>query len=383
MDVLKAEEEVWRTAGGDRTRAGRFSNAVSLKSRPVRQLATEGSIQAAVVFDHEGRAFIGDMSGSVQAYSPQGKLIWRTKLSGGISATPTVDAHRPHLYVGTQTGAVICLDTTTGARVWTRSIPTRSDPRILSDVLDVQGLGIVLSSWGGLCYRLDPNSGDVMDSWDAGISPSSAAAGAADGSVYCLRASDGQGVELVCINSGQKTVLHRVPEDKQGARRALVAAAPIVDEKHSMIYFIVNREQSSVLHAFSLRSKSLTWTTPLPHAVQATPALRYDGILLICDLSGSLSAIGTDGVAKFSYPSGCEYLLAGPVIDSGGNAYFGDPLGIVHTVDHHGAGKKLFETPRSIQARFSFDPKGNLHVPSTNHLVYVFANRHGSQERSG
>ena len=384
MDTSKPEDRVWRTAGGDGTRRGLFSGSVAVKARPARQLPADGAIQAAVVFDQVGRAFIADMAGSVHAYSAQGKRLWRTRLSGAISATPAVHNSEPRLFLGTQTGTVYALNAEDGTVVWKRDLPTRSDPRILSDVLYLRSSSaVVVSSWGGLFYTLDAQSGEERSSWPAGISPYSAASGSADGSFFCLRAIEGQGVELVGVTPDQKTVLHRFPEDKNGARRTMVAAAPVLDEENSVIYFVVNFEQKGWLHAYSLHSGTLAWSSPLPHAVQATPALRQDRVILVCDLSGALHAIGPDGGPKFAYPSGCEYLLAGAISDRNGTSFFGDPLGVVHEVDSRGVGKKVFEAPRGIQARLSFDPEGNLFVPSTDHIVYVLANHHHAQEHSG
>jgi len=110
----------------------------------------------------------------------------------------------------------------------------------------------------------------------------------------------------------------------------------------------------------------------LPYSVQATPALRKDGTILLADLAGSVNAIDLDGSLLFRYSAGCDYFLAGPVCDAGNHCYVGDPLGMLHSIDARGSGKPVFEARRSVQARASYSPDGSLHVPATDHAVYVF-----------
>jgi outer membrane protein assembly factor BamB len=358
-----------------------FVRAVQIKPRPARRLPAEGAIQAAVVFDEQGTAFVADMVGAVQGFSSSGKLRWRVKLSGGVSATPAVHPAKPQMFVGTHAGWVYALDTATGATLWRKEVPTKSDPRILSDLLYLpQADAVVLSSWGGRFHALDAGSGAERFSWDAGISPYAAAAADQEGNLYCLRAVWNQGVELVRVTSkGEETLRHPAPEEKRGARRTLVSAAPVLDERSGVAYFVINRDQGSRLHAWSLKSSSLLWTHPLPNAVQGTPALRHDGVILLADLGGSLHAIGPDGTPRFRYASGCEYLLAGGVCEAGGTCFIGDPVGVLHAINGQGAGHTVFEAKRSIQARPSFATDGSLYLPATDRTVYVFPARPGAR----
>lgn len=375
------EAALWRTAGGDNARRGLFAHPVQIGSRRAHALSAEGAIQASVVFDEQGTAFVADMAGAVQAFASSGTLRWRVKLSGGVSATPAVHPAKPHLFVGTHAGSVYALDTATGAVLWRKEVPTKNDPRILSDLLYLpQADAVVLSSWGGRFHALDAGSGAERFSWDAGISPYAAAASDKEGNLYSLRAVWNQGVELVRVTSrGEEAVLYRAAEEKRGTRRTLVAAAPTLNEDRGVAYFIVNRDQGGVLHAWSLKSSSLLWHHPLPNAVQGTPALRHDGVILLADLGGSLHAIGPDGTPRFRYSSGCDYLLAGGVCEAGGTCFMGDPVGVLHAINGQGAGKKIFEARRSIQGRLSFGLDGSLYVPATDRTVSVFPAKPGAK----
>jgi outer membrane protein assembly factor BamB len=335
-------------------------------------------VLASIVFDSEGRAFVADMAGFIRAFSRSGELQWEAKLAAGVSATPAVHSAHPRLFVGTHDGSVAAFDTLQGTRLWDTTLLTRADPRILSNLLYFAAAdGIVVSSWGGRFHLLDAQTGTSRASWDAGISPSSSAAASAE-RLYCLRAVEKRGVEFVQVDaSGTETVLHRTEPDSRGPRRTLVAAAPVVDPERSMVYFAVNREKSCELKAWSLQSRELAWTCPLPHSVQATPALRRDGVILVPDLAGIVHGIGPDGAPRFRYSTGSEYLLAGGVTEAEGTCFIGDPLGVVHQIDEGGSGKRIFEAPRAIQARPSFDAQGNLYVPATGRAVYVFAKKAG------
>lgn len=372
-DELPAGPLVWAAAGGDRCRRGLFGGAVQIAPAPARRLVARGSVQAPVVFDANGTAFVSDMAGGVQAFGRDGERRWEVLLAGGVSAAPVVAMAASRLFVGTHAGRLYALDATTGQEVWRREIPTRGDPRILSDLLLLEEPGlVVVSSWGGRFWALDAGTAAERAAWDAGISPRSAAA-AAGGSIYCLRAVGGTGVELVRVTpDGSQAVLDREPETPRGARRTVVGAAPVVDEARGAVCFVTNGDRAARLHAWSLGAERRTWTCDLPAAVDATPVVLPDGTVVVADLAGGLQAIGRDGATAWRYVTGAEYLLAGPVAELGSRLWLGDPLGIVHEVDRDGRGRAMFELPRSLQGRPSFDPSGGLYVPCMDHGVYVF-----------
>lgn len=364
----------WRTAGGDNSRRSCLDRKANILATPERRLPARGALQAAPVFDDSGTAFVADMSGTVQAFSRRGGLLWGTALEGGISATPALHATQGRLFVGTHAGRVCALDTANGAVIWQRALPTKSDPRILSDLLFLAGPElVVLSSWGGRFCALAADTGIERSSWDAGISPGSAACADPENNIYCLRAAESKGIEFVRVTAaGAETVLCSVDAGKQGARRALLAAGPAIDLERAVAYFVANLDQGGLLHAWSLKSGKLLWTHPLAASVQASPAILPNGLVVVADLSGFVRGIGPDGSLQYRYASGSEYLLAGGAGEAGGAFFFGDPLGMVHTLNARGSGRIIFEAKRSIQARPAFDPQGRLYVPSTDRNVYVF-----------
>jgi len=368
-----ARAPAWHTAGGDHTRRGCFGRAVRLKPPPSRKLRAWGAVQAAVVFDERDTAFVVDMAGGLQAFAANGECLWKMAL-GGVSATPVAVPGSHRLFGATLGGDLRCVDTSDGGFLWRRSIPTKSDPRILSDLLYVpQANVVVLSSWGGRFCALDAASGEEEFAWDAGVFPCSAAAADNEGRVYCVRAVEGKGVELLQVTiGGEATVLHRQPEEKRGARRTVVAAAPVLDPERRRLYAVMNGDRQGRLVAWSQATYSLAWEHVFEHCIQATPAVAPDGTIVVAELGGFVHALRPDGSVRYRYPGGCDYWLAAPVVDGAGTVFIGDPVGRLHVIDPQGSGQRPFEAPRSIQARGSFDSTGRFYLPCTDGWVYVF-----------
>lgn len=366
---------VWTAAGGP-GRAGLFPGPVQLAPEPARRLAARGAVQASVVFDEQDRVFVADMAGWVQAFARQGGALWQRQLAGGVSASPAVDVEGGRVFIGTHAGWVYALQSADGAVLWRRSLPTKSDARILSDLLYLPAQqSVVLSSWGGQFHALDAASGETKHTWDAGLWPQVGASADVQGNLYYLRARRGEGVAFFRIApDGKETVLHNQSESRRGAQRMAAAAAPVLDETRGVAYFIANGDRDCGVHAWSLREQRLLWKRSLPRTVMATPALGPTGNLLLADMAGALNALAPDGASIFTYLSGADYFLSSPVCAGDGHAFVGDPLGRLHVVDPSGKGGPLFESPRAIQARPAFDRWGNLYVPATDRTVPVFRN---------
>lgn len=367
------EPPVWHTSGGDNSRRGLFPTAVHLKSEPVRRLAARGSLQAPVVFDRSGTVFVADMTGHVQAFEPTGSRRWLVRLNGGIGAGPVAHPQQERLFVATFGGWVHALNSRDGREVWRQQIPTTSDPRILSDLLLLPAHNwVVCNSWGGRFRALEASTGREHHSWDAGLCPYAGASADSKEAVYCTRAIQGKGVQWLRVDpSGQETVLGEEPEKLRGARRSMVSAAPVVDEERGRVIFAINSDRGGFLRAWSTRTGNTLWSRSFDHGLNATPALTKDGRLLVAGLDGTVHALAEDGSTLWRYVTGCEYLLSSPVCDDAGQAFVGDPTGVVHQISREGLGQAIFEAPRALQARLAFDPAGHLYLPCTDRLVYV------------
>jgi len=368
---------VWSAAGGGPARTGLWPGRVQLEPKPVRRLLARGALQAGVVFDAAGRALVADLAGWVQAFAPEGRLLWRRQLEGAVSATPAADLPGGRVFVGTHRGWVYALQTGDGTILWRRWLPTQSDARIVSDLLFAPATpAVVASGWGGQFHALDPFTGETKRTWDAGLWPQAGASADASGNLYGVRAVRGEGVAGVrWAVDGTERVLLRQAEGKRSTARMVAAAAPVVDDAGGVVYFCVGGDRETSVYAWSEREDRVLWRREVPRITVATPALQAQSGLVVAGMDGALRAFAPDGAPRFCIATEADYLLAGAVCDAEGTAFLGDPLGRLHAVDRAGIGRVLFEAPRSIQARPAFDRLGSLHLPCTDGTVYVFRNQ--------
>lgn len=377
MELPGTSGRVWACAGGGPARTGLYPLPVRLKAKPARTLRTRGAVQAAVVFDQSGRAYVADMAGSLQSFDADGTPRWERRLDGAVSATPAVDSTNGRVFAGTHIGWIYALAALDGAVLWKRLLPTTSDPRITADLLYLpRARQVVVSSWGGRFHALDADSGRTVQDWEAGLYPSAGAAADTEETLYYPRVTRGAGVTLVrrTPNSAE-TELHREPEGPRGAARIPVTAAPVVDAARGRVWFVANDGRAAALLLWSVAAGGLAGRWTLPCGVQAAPALAPDGTVWVADLAGNLHRFTADASPReVRYATGAEYLLAAPVCESGGRCLVGDPLGRLHQIEPDGRGRMLFTAPRAFQAAPSFDPAGNLYLPGTDRRVYVFRN---------
>ncbi|HOJ60153.1 MAG TPA: PQQ-binding-like beta-propeller repeat protein [bacterium] len=375
----KNRPTVWRTSGGDNTRRGCYRGKAATAAQaghPQSILRAQGGVRASVVFDARNTAYIADMAGSIQACGEEGGATWVTGLEGGIAASPVLSPDDAQLYAATVRGYLYALDASSGQTAWRVSIPSKTDPRILSDLLHLPRLNaIVLNSWGGNFYAIDAGNGQIISSWSAGITPYAAAAADPEEHVYCLRAVwEPAGIQFVRIDpvTGKEEVMHFESKKTRPPSRMTVAAAPVLDIERNVVYFITNLDKECLLFAYSLQSGAVLWNHPLSRYVQAIPCLRPDGSVVIADLHGEIQVFAPDGSRRFRCPTGTDYLEAGAVCDQSGWIYLGDPEGHVHALNPNGVDRVLFEAERAIEGRPSFDNRGYLFIPSMDSNIYIF-----------
>ncbi|MBX3744781.1 MAG: PQQ-binding-like beta-propeller repeat protein [Verrucomicrobiae bacterium] len=368
---------VWRTAGGDPARRALFDGPAGTLADPTSWFRAAGPVQASPVFDHAGRSYVADLSGSVQSHSATGEHRWTTRLNAAISASPVLDPTDERLFVGTHDGTVAALDTARGTLAWRRSLPSHTDPRILADPLFLPGSKAVLfSSWGGRGWLLNAADGEPVTDWNAGAFPRAAPAADARDVVFFLRAVPERGVEWVRRHpGGDEEVLHLEPDPPQGATPGRLTAGPLLDEGRSVAYGVLPLGATARLLAWDLDADRVRWTRDLPAAVHAPPGLLPGGHLVVADLAGHVHRIDPDGGIRFSVSLECDYLLAGGVCPGDDRWILGDPLGRLNEIRSDGSLHRRFLAPRAIQGRPAIDPSGNVLVPCMDGTVYRLANQ--------
>lgn len=102
----------------------------------------------------DGRVFLGDFEGNVQAIDLQsGTLIWKKKFKDGFVTAAAV--HDGHVIIGDYSGQVFCLSATDGEQIWTREI----DQQIASGPSFI-GSNVLLSVENGTMVALDLKTGE-------------------------------------------------------------------------------------------------------------------------------------------------------------------------------------------------------------------------------
>ncbi|MBI1390881.1 MAG: PQQ-binding-like beta-propeller repeat protein [bacterium] len=367
---------VWRMAGGCASRGSLSSAAFAQSPVMLNALSAQAAATTAPVFAEDGRVFIADRSGAVQAFDPDGTLIWRTDLPGRIEASPALSTDDALLFTGTLDGRVDALNAKTGKIAWETYLPSERDPRILSDVLfSTDPRCVAVSSWGGKFSALHPESGEIVSQWDAGVVPY-AAMTAAGGALYAIRAEwtgQSQGLRAFKTQPGEAetSLIFQPAEEGYDPRKYTALAAPVSEGVR--VYFIVNRMKTSRLIAFGVKDDEQKWSLDLPCNVHADPALGPDGTLTLACMDGRVKQVNAEkGSIEWEYDAKTEYLLSAPARDAKGRAALGDPAGCVHLIEPGGEGKTIFETDRAFQGRAAVAPDGRFFAPCTDGKVYVF-----------
>lgn len=353
-------------AGGGGARLNRWFGSEAPAGRPEGVLPVRGTVKSTPVTGADGSVYVAGADGRVRSFDTDGRLRWEQELAGGVKAAPALDDSGQRLFVGTVRGEVVALSAGTGELCWRAVLPTESDPRILSDLLWVPGGTdgwLWVSSWAGAFIELEAGEGRQRSRWSAGMFPQSAAAATEAGEVFFLRAVERRGVELVRVAQGEAAVWDWVPEGARGARRTLVAAGPVVAAEQGVVVAAANRDRDARLVAVGLADGRCRWETALPACVGAPLAVGTDGAVYVADLAGQVSAIDPEGRLRWRTDTGCEYLLAGPVVDGAGNVWVGDPWGRLLQITPEGRCRAVHSWQCSIEAAAGFDPLGRLRIP--------------------
>ena len=126
------------------------------------QFASQPTISGSVVFigtmkPHRGRGdahYVPAMLAlAVSSTNVDGTVLWKDALGHGIESSPLVLGSR--LYFATQDGWLYCLDASSGRRLWSRSLGSKTTASPASD-----GRGhVVEATYGGLVWALDAKTG--------------------------------------------------------------------------------------------------------------------------------------------------------------------------------------------------------------------------------
>lgn len=372
---------VWRMAGGDRSRCGLSTQALSETPKLVQTLKASGSIASAPVFAPNGAVFIADRAGGVQAYNQDGDLLWRRDLPGGFQASPAINVDGSVLYLGSLLGRVHALNAKSGKSIWEELLPANRDRRIQADLLYLdEQHAVITSSWGGKFVALSGKDGAKLQEWNAGDNPRSAMSATPNGTLFGVRVAWSRNANHIevfkTIIGGDESEL--LEETVKGTANSF--SAPVV--WHDGVIVPINRETQCTLNYIDQQKASPKKLMDLDCCIHATPAVFRDGIdkLFVATMNGGMATLpifGDQGdtidLSKGSAPTEGEYFLASPVCDAKGFCYLGSPQGQFDQIGPDHKKTVLIETNRAFEAQPAFSPDGRIYAPCTNGNVYVFA----------
>lgn len=365
-DTIKGVS-TWRMAGGGPQRQGLSAQTVSFTPQLEQRLECSGSATSECVFSAEGIVFAADRAGGVQAFQPNGDLIWRRMLAGGIDAAPALDQNGERLFVATQLGRVHALDASNGKTIWETYIPARRDPRILSDLLYLDKAdSVVASSWSETYFILDGASGDLKHSGSAGMYPRVPFSTDSDETLFGIRTEwKKDGCSVICFKSS----LNGDDELVFGHDMLAVTnqfSPPIIIDDQPIILTNEDERSSICLEPQTMISQNTCVNAPL--------SVSPDGKLIVMEMNGQGCEIKRDqsDIRSIRFTQ-VDYWLGGAAVDAEGTRFAGDPHGVLHRWSEEEEPKILHESGRAFETRPSISPDGRLFAPCADGFVYVFA----------
>lgn len=240
-----------------------------------------------------GCVYVGTATRFLNAYAiDTGKLLWRYELSSAVSGAPLLHAGR--VYVGQQGGehTFLCLEAGTGRLLWEQTLGwVWSSPQVAAGVLIVPGVDghisglepvdgtilwrrrtggachpmpatdgrrVVLGSWDGAVYVLEPKTGRVIHKITTGGVPDSGAAALHDGHAYfSVMGSD---IAIHDLDTGR--LAGRLSIDQDGAN---VNVTPSIDRQRILISFGEEPTTSALdarMIAFDMINHRKLWDAP-------------------------------------------------------------------------------------------------------------------------
>lgn len=370
----------WFTSGGNNQRSGIANVAVKIQSNQPKQIQAKGSVIASPVFDEKGTAYIADRAGTIQAVSPNLDLIWQKNFGEGFHASPVLNQDGSVLFTASVEGNVLAINTEDGSKLWKESIVENNDPRILGDLLYLPDKDVVItSSWQEQFFALQTKDGKVKQSWNAGMTPTTAAAANSIEDIFFVRADYNwekdppSGIRLMMIasDSNNEESIYFKKGTQLSGKEMWVTSAPVIDEERDRVYFITTVLDECKLHCVSIAKKELLWEKSYSRQIQAEPCMQPNGTVAVGDMFGNVTGYDLEGNTVIEYKTGAAFIHAAPISDSESNVFVGDNEGGVHRIEPNGKGKKLFEAERSIEGRPSISPQGKLFIPCMDGSVYV------------
>ncbi|MEZ5337905.1 MAG: PKD domain-containing protein [bacterium] len=303
-----------------------------------------GDVVGAPVFDHLGNMYIGTNHAGLNAFDPDGNLLWNLDTDDYYINSTAALGTDGTLYFGCDKGLVAC--NLQGEELWRVDvIPLESSPKIGPD-------GSIFVGGGGLSC-VDP-SGYVRWTFTTAVITLSSPAIARDGTIY-ITSLDGKLYAL--DQSGAFRWSYDTGEAIYGSP-SIGADGTIYVGSNSMALHAVNPDGSE------------QWTFDTGDFIQGSPAIAPDGTVYIGNLRGDMYAVNPDGSMAWSYDA-IFPILSTPLVDSGGTVYFGSNTTDIYALNPDGSELWTLDDAGIVESPLSLSAEGVLSFVAGNKLVTI------------
>jgi outer membrane protein assembly factor BamB len=308
---------------------------------------TGDKVQCSPAIALDGSIICGSHDGFLYSLDPGGRELWRYPAGGPVYAVAIGPDGR--IFAAGDFG-ISCLDPS-GFLVWHSGItgPVEACPLILPSGKLFAG------SVEGMFFSLDVNSGDILDSLDAGRR------------IYLPASADSSGrVFLGCDRSFR--ALGEEGLDEVWSYRAddNLSGGPVIAGDY--IYFCAGRD----VFRFS-PDGSPSWNTVLPSQVYTGPIVSAEGIIYTGTGSGNIYALEAETGSRAGVIPAGAIVTTAPAINVTGSLFFGCDDGYLYCFSPSGFSLWEFETGGAVRSSPVIGIDGTVYFGSDDHRIYAVA----------
>lgn len=338
---------------------------------PLWTFPTTQPVLTSPVIGPDGAVHVVSYDRNVYALNPDGSEKWTFGLpeptyiyfdSIYTAAYGTPAFGNGALYVPSENGKVLALNSTNGALIWEFDTLGGLDPTNRQGLYSSVAIGgdgsIYFGSYNSNLYSLNPN-GTLKWAAPLGSTIFASPVVGRDGTVYC-GSDDGK---FHALNSTNGTSFWAIATGTQP-----IAASPAIDASGNL-YIGVNSAINPTFYSIS-SSGNTNWVFTAGGAINSSAAIGADGTIYFgCD-DNKLYALAPNGTNKWTFTAGAA-IGSSPAIAADGTIYFGCDDYKLYKVDTNGNLLGTFETVDKISASPAIGPDGTVYFASEDGSLYL------------
>lgn len=343
---------------GGRRHTGRSPYRGPASAERVWRYEAGGRITAQAVVAPDGTIYVGDHARHLHALRPNGERLWVAHTFGPVWSAAAVIGDT--VYVGSDADAFFALSRDDGRARFRIHADGDADGSI-----SVAPDGTLRFTAGRDLYALRPDGELLWRFRTRGGFLLSTPAIDEDGTAYVGSLDD----HLYAVASdGRMRWSYRTGGD--------ISSSPVIGDDGTIYVGSDDRH----VHAVT-RDGERRWATDLDGYVRAPVALGRDGSVIAAVYGPQprvVSLDAADGSVRWYFPVGIDQpaetgIASGPLVDAGGNVYFGAPDDFVYSLTPQGRLRWIHRTGGDVDAAPILTPEGVLLVGCDDGFLYAIA----------